>query len=139
MFERYSEKARRAIFFASCETNQFGSSAIETEHLLLGILLESPELLLSLVGDNAVESVRERIPQQYPVQDRDADSVELPFTEEAKHVLNSALQEADQPGNRTIEPEHILIGLLREEDCLAQKILNELGVTLETVRRSMNG
>jgi ATP-dependent Clp protease ATP-binding subunit ClpC len=53
----------------------------------------------------------------------------------AKHVLNSAVEEADQLDSRVITSKHILIGLLREENCLAQKMLSELGVTPETVRQ----
>ncbi len=128
MFERYSDKARRVIFFARYEASQFGSPAIDTEHLLLGILRESKDLLRTVAGPGAVETIRERIEKLLPIHDKISTSVDLPFTEAAKHVLNAALEEADQLGNRSIEPVHLLIGLLREENCLSQRVLGEIGV-----------
>ncbi len=134
MFERYSDKARRVIFFARYEASQFGSPAIDAEHLLLGILRESPDLLRSVAGSDAVERIRERMEKQLPIREKISTSVDLPFTEAAKHVLNSALEEADQLGNRSIEPVHLLVGLLRENNCFPQGVLGDLGVTLESVR-----
>ena len=134
MFERYTEKARRVVFFARYEASQFGTPHIDPEHLLLGIVRESADLITSVAGPNAIESIKDRIRHQYPVQDKIAESVDLPFSEEAKHVLISAQEEADQLKSRAITSKHILIGLLREEDCPAQRILSELGVTPETVR-----
>jgi ATP-dependent Clp protease ATP-binding subunit ClpC len=58
--------------------------------------------------------------------------MELPFSDAAKHALHSSMEEADNSDVRTITPRHLLIGLLREQDCLAQKTLSELGVTLST-------
>jgi len=139
MFERYSEKARRVIFFARYEASQFGSPAIDTEHLLLGILRESQDLLLSVSPSAVAETIRERIRLQAPSGGRIPTSVDLPFSESAKGALNSATEEADRLGSKTISAQHILLGLLREENCLAQRILAELGVTLETARQIAAG
>ena len=134
MFERYTEMARRVVFFARFEASQFGTPHIDPEHILLGILRESPDLLRSVAGPDAIETIRDRVRQQHPIREKIAESVDLPFSEEAKHVLNYALDEADQLKSRAITSKHILIGLLREENCPAQKILSELGVTSGTVR-----
>lgn len=135
MFERFSEKARRVIFFARFEASEFGSPAIDTEHLLLGILRESKDLLLRLVAEPAViKTIRERIRQLFPIRDKIATSVDLPLGEAAQNALRSAVEEADQLNERTISPEHILIGLLRQEDSPAHVILADLGVTLESAR-----
>jgi ATP-dependent Clp protease ATP-binding subunit ClpC len=131
MFERYSDKARRVIFFARYEASEFGSPIIDTEHLLLGILRESQDLLLSVASSTAVSTIRDRIRQQVPIRDKIPTSVDLPFSESAKNSLNGAAEAADQLSNRTITPLHILLGLLRKQNCLAQKILAELGITSE--------
>ncbi len=139
MFERYSDKARRVIFFARYEASQFGSPAIDTEHLLLGILREAHDFLFSIAPSAQVELIRERIRQLVPARDEIPTSVDLPFSEAAKGALNSAAEEADRMESRIISVQHILLGLLREEDCLAQRILAELGVGVEAARRAAAG
>ena len=136
MFDRYSERAKRVIFFARYETSEFGSPVIDTEHLLLGILRESQDLLVSVAGPAAVETVKERIGQQSPIRDKIPTSVDLPFSDASKSALLFAAEEADRLKKQTISPRHILLGLLRLENCLAQKILEGLGVTLEAVRHN---
>ena len=135
MFERFTEKARRVIFFSRYQASQFGSSVIDTEHLLLGILRESPKLITSIAKPDTVSAITERIRQQCPVRDKISTTVEMPFSESAKNVLLSATDEADQQQDRAIKCKHLLIGLLREEGCLSQKILAEHGVTVEAIRR----
>jgi ATP-dependent Clp protease ATP-binding subunit ClpC len=134
MFERYTEKARRVVFFARSEASQFGSPFIDTECLLLGIVRESADMITSVAGPNAIETIKDRIRQQHPIGNKFSTSVDLPFSEEAKQVLISAQEEADQLKSRVITSKHILIGLLREENCLAQRILSQLGATIEGTR-----
>ncbi len=135
MFERFTEKARRVIFFARFEASQFGTPQIDTEHLLLGILREDRDLLSSLAGPDASEKVRGRIQQQHPAGEMIPTSVDLPFSEASKHVLNFALEEADHSKGNEITHNHILIGLLREEGCLAHRILADLGITRKAISR----
>jgi ATP-dependent Clp protease ATP-binding subunit ClpA len=135
MFERYSEKARRVIFFARYEASQFGSSGIETEHLLLGILRESRDLLLSVAPAAEVETIGEQIRAQVSSRGKIPTSVELPFRESSRRALTYACEEADRLESKTISVLHILLGLLREEACLAQRILVGMGVTLDAARR----
>ena len=134
MFERFSEKARRVVFFARYEASQFGSPVIDTEHLLLGVLRESADLIASLAGVDANKKILEEIRQQRPVREKISTSVDLPFSEAGKRTLNYALDEADQLNSREITPKHILLGLLREENCLAQKILSGAGVVPDSAR-----
>ncbi len=112
-FDRYSDKARRVIFFARYEASEFGSPAIDTEHLLLGILREFQDLLLAVAPSAEAETIREQIRLQAPTRDKIPTSVDLPFSESAKGVLNSASEEADRLGSRTISTHHLLLGLLR--------------------------
>jgi ATP-dependent Clp protease ATP-binding subunit ClpA len=100
-------------------------------------LREAPDLLRLITRIDTVEGIRERIGEVSPSRDKISTSVDLTFSEASKHVLNSADNEANQRGNRVITPEHILIGLVREENCIAQIILKEFGVTTEAVRQGL--
>jgi hypothetical protein len=144
MFERYTEKARRTIFHARHEAQQLGSSNIETEHLLLGLLHENTALTNHLSGPVASdESIRRQIEQHTPTREKVAASVDTPLTNESKRVLAYAAEEADRLAHRHIGTEHLLLGLLREEKSFGAKILTERGLGLkalrEELRRSSHG
>jgi ATP-dependent Clp protease ATP-binding subunit ClpC len=139
MFEKYTEKARRVIFFARYEASQFGSPLIETEHILLGLIREDRNLLtLFLPGANAsIQELRKEIEGHTVVRERVSTSVDLPFSEESKRALNYAAEEAERLPQKFIGTEHILLGLLREEKSVAAKILREHGVRSATVREDL--
>lgn len=138
MFERYTEKARRVIFFARYEASQFGSPHIETEHLLLGILREDKSLTNRfLLSHSSIETIRHQIEARTPVREKIETSVDLPLTNEGKRVLAYAAEEAERLGHKHIGTEHLLLGLLREEKCFATEILKERGVKLEQVRADL--
>jgi|HubBroStandDraft_1064217.scaffolds.fasta_scaffold58791_2 hypothetical protein len=133
MFERYTEKARRVIFFARYEASQFGSPCIETEHLLLGILREHKGITRLLPKAEAA-SVRKQIEAATPRQVPSSTSVDLPLSNEGKRVLAYGAQEAERLIHRHIGTEHLLLGLLREESCFAAKLLVERGAVLAELR-----
>ena len=138
MFERYTEKARRAIFFARYEASQFGSPYIESEHLLLGILRESKALSSRVLRSHAsVESIRKQIEVQTTIREKVSTSVDLPLSNECKGVLAYAREEAEQLSHKHIGTEHLTLGLLREEKCFAAEILTERGVRLEELRKEL--
>src|SRR5215831_4194785 len=96
MFEKYSEKARRVIFFARYEASQFGSSHIETEHLLLGLLREDKQLTHRFLPSHAaMESIRKQIESRTAVREKVSTSVDMPLSEESKRVLGYAAEEAE--------------------------------------------
>ena len=135
MFERYTEKARRVVFFARYEASHFGSPYIETEHLLLGLLREDKALAYRfLQKDSSAESIRRQIEENTTIRDWISTSVDLPLSNESKRVLAYAAEEAERLANKHIGTEHLLLGLLREERCFATQILNERGLRLNTVR-----
>jgi ATP-dependent Clp protease ATP-binding subunit ClpC len=139
MFERYTEKARRVIFFARYEASQFGLPNIETEHLLLGLLREDKALTNRLFRSHtSVESIRKQIEENTTIREKVSTSVDLPLSNESKRALAYAAEEAERLGHKHIGTEHLLLGLLREEDCFAAKILKERKVTLETVRDELS-
>ena len=129
MFERYTEKARRVIFFARYEASQFGSPYIETEHLLLGLLREDKALTNRFLRSHAsVESIRKQIEAHTTIREKVSTSVDLPLSNECKRVLAYAAEEAERLGHKHIGTEHLLLGLLREEKCFASEILQERGL-----------
>ena len=138
MFERYTEKARRLIFFARYEASQYGSPYIETEHLLLGLLREDRALANRILGEvNSEEGIRAEIEGHIASRGRISTSVEVPLAVESKKILNLAAEEADRLGHRHIGTEHILLGLMRVEDSLAGKILQARGVRAATLREQV--
>ncbi|MBI4893117.1 MAG: ATP-dependent Clp protease ATP-binding subunit [Acidobacteria bacterium] len=135
MFERYTEKARRVIFFARYEASQFGSPYIETEHLLLGLLREDKALANRFLRSQAnIESIRKQIEAQTTAREKVPTSVDLPLSTECKRVLAYAAEEAERLGHKHIGTEHLLLGLLREEKAFASEILQERGLRLNQVR-----
>ena len=138
MFERYTEKARRVIFFARYEASQFGSPYIETEHLLLGLLREDKALTNRFLRSHAsVESIRKQIEQHTTIREKVSTSVDLPLSNECKRVLAYAAEEAERLSHKHIGTEHLLLGLLREEKCFAAEILTERGLRLPAIREEL--
>lgn len=138
MFERYTEKARRVIFFARYEASQFGSPYIETEHLLLGVLREDKALTNRFLRSHAsVESIRKQIEGHTVIREKVSTSVDLPLSNESKRVLAYAGEEAERLTNQHIGTEHLLLGLLREERCFAAQILTERGLRLTQIQEEL--
>jgi acetyltransferase-like isoleucine patch superfamily enzyme len=138
MFERYTEKARRVIFFARYEASQFGAPLIETEHLLLGLLREDKALTNRFLRSEAsVESIRRQIEGHTTIREKISTSVDLPLSNECTRVLAYAAEEAMRLAHNHIGSEHLLLGLLREEGCFAADILGERGVRLDEVRKEL--
>ena len=136
MFERYTERARRVLFFARYEASQLGSVSIETEHLLLGLIREGKGLTSRVFARSqlSLENVRKEIEGRSVFREKIPTSVEIPFSAETKRVLGFAAEEADRLLHNYIGTEHLLLGILREERSVAASILMEKGMRLATVR-----
>jgi hypothetical protein len=138
MFERYTERARRVIFFARYEASQFGSVTIETEHLLLGLIREDKNLTdRFLRKSGSIESIRWEIEGRMTIRAKVSTSIDLPLTNECKRILAYAAEEAERLDHRHIGTEHILLGILREEKCGAAGVLQNRGLQLDTMRESL--
>ncbi|MCI0660335.1 MAG: hypothetical protein L0220_04605 [Acidobacteria bacterium] len=140
MFERYTEKARRVIFFARYEASQFGASQIEAEHILLGMLREDRHISARFFPRGspgiAQSLIRKHIEDRIVIGSRvTASNVDLPLSAEAKRVLAYAAQEAEDLGHSYIGTEHLLLGLLVEERTIAFELLTEMGVVAYDVRK----
>ena len=137
MFERYTEKARRTIFFARYEASQYGSLSIETEHLLLGLLRENHALSRYRRPDSSAESIRRRIEKEIKFHEKISIAEDLPLSPECKRALAYGIEEAERLNHASIATDHLLVGLLREEKCFAAKILKEEGVEIQGVREEI--
>ncbi len=139
MFERYTEKARRVIFFARYEASQFGSPYIETEHLLLGLLREDKALTNRFLRPHAsIEAIRKQVETRTPVREKVSTSVDLPLSQECKRVLAYAAEEAERLSHKHIGTEHLLLGLLREDKSFAADLLHERGLRLSSLREELS-
>jgi ATP-dependent Clp protease ATP-binding subunit ClpC len=139
MFERYTERARRVLFFARYEATQLGSTSIETEHLLLGLIREGKGLTSRIFARShlSLESIRKEIEGRTVFREKVSTSVEIPFSAETKRVLQYAAEEADRLLHTYIGTEHLLLGILREERSVAASILYDKGMRLASVREDI--
>jgi len=135
MFERYTEKARRTIFFARYEASQFGSPCIESEHLLLGLLRENKALTNCFLHSHAsVESIRKEIEEHTTIRGKVSTPIDLPLSDECKRILAYGAEEADRLSHKFIGTEHLFLGVLREQGCFGAKLLTDRGVSLDGAR-----
>src|SRR5499426_3977436 len=138
MFERYTERARRVIFFARYEASQFGSTTIETEHLLLGLIREDKNLTTRFLrNSSSIENIRKEIEGRTTIREKVSTSIDLPLSNECKRILAFAAEEAERLNHRHIGTEHLLLGILREEKCVAAEILHGCGLRINPIREEL--
>src|SRR6185437_8959493 len=138
MFERYNEKARRTIFFARYEASQFGSPYIESEHMLLGLLREDKALSMGFILPyTRAETLRREIDRHQPPAKKTSTAIDIPLSDESKHVLAYAAKEAERLGHPFIGTEHLFLGILRKQDSFASRLLQRHGINLEDVRKDI--
>ncbi len=140
MFERYTEKARRVIFFARYEALQYGSQVISPEHILLGLMREDKTVsarYFPFRNPLSVESVRREVEEKIILRERIPQSAELHLAPETKRILAFANEESQLLKNRHIGPEHLLLGLVRQENSIAAEILYQYGLRLKDVREEI--
>ncbi|HTP86907.1 MAG TPA: Clp protease N-terminal domain-containing protein [Bryobacteraceae bacterium] len=136
MFERFTEKARRLIFFGRYEASQFGSAWIEIEHLLLASLRED-RLLASTLPEGAADAIRGEIERVTPRSEPPVPaSVDLPLSASAKLALAFAVEEADLLNDKMIEACCLVLGMLRVESSIAPRLLAPYGIDLENYRKA---
>jgi hypothetical protein len=125
MFERYTEEARRVVLFARYEASRFGSKSIGTRHLLLGLMREDKTLRVNL-SSGAREDIRKQIEESFSsgVQPLST-SVDLPLSQDSKRALAYANEEREALQHKLIDSGHLVLGLLRTENCAAANILRQ--------------
>ncbi len=138
MFQRFSDSARRVVVLAQEEARNLNHNYIGTEHLLLGLIQEGEGIACrALESYNVtIEAVREQIVEIIG-RGSTPPSGHIPFTPRAKKVLELSLREALQLGHNYIGTEHILLGVIREGEGVAAKVLVKLGVDMEKLRNQI--
>jgi ATP-dependent Clp protease ATP-binding subunit ClpA len=141
MFERYTESARHALFFARYDVTTEGGTAMEADHLLLGLLRIPGGRVAQLLEAAGISptALREAVVAQLARGPRLPTSAEIPFSSGAKRVLQLAADEADRLTHHFIGPEHLLLGLLREGTSAAAATMSGLGLTPEGMHRQLAG
>ncbi len=116
MFEKFTEKARRIIFFARYEASQHGAPFIETPCLLLAILREDKHMMTRLLGGSipAMAKLRAEVEALLPAGEASSTSVDLPLSHASKRVLAYGAEESQRLQQGNVNPGHLLLGLLRE-------------------------
>ena len=135
MWQRFTERSRRAIFFAQEEAQRFGEGYVSTEHMLLGLIREpdcKAAKILDLCGIS-LNRVKAEVEKQLP-RSQVVPTPDMTLTPRAKRVIDLAYDEARLLGHNYIGTEHLLLGLIRESEGLAGRILHKLGVDLGMAR-----
>ncbi len=136
MFERFTDRARRVVVQAQEEARKLDHHYIGSEHLLLGLTHESTGGVAAKILESlgiGLDTVRQRV-EEVIGRGSQAPSGHMPFTPEAKKALEMSLREAVRLGHQHIGTEHILLGLIREGDGKAGRVLSELGADLNAAR-----
>ena len=138
MWQRFTERARKVVFYAQEEAQKFGEGYVSTEHLLLGLVRESDSVAARVLDKLGVSltRIRAEVEKQLPRGDA-RPSQDMTLTPRAKRVIDLAYDEARNLNNNYIGTEHLLLGLIREGDGLAGRVLAKLGVDLEKARRDV--
>ncbi len=139
MWQRFTERARRVVFFAQEEASRLGENFVTTEHLLLGLVRESDSVAARILDRMGVSlnRIRAEIERQVSRGDGRLSQDTMQLTPRAKRVIDLAYDEARQLNNNYIGTEHLLLGLIREGEGLAARVLAKLGVDLERTRREV--
>jgi len=139
MFDRFTERARKVMSLARQEAQRFNHDYIGTEHILLGLVQEGSGVAAQVLKNLEVEPRKIRIEVEKIVKNGTnmVTMGQLPFTPRAKKVLELALEEAQNLGHNYIGTEHLLLGLIRENEGIAAQVLLNLGTKLEEVREEV--
>ena len=139
MFDRFTDRARKVMALARKEAQRFNHDFIGTEHILLGLIQEGSGVAANVLKNLGVEINRIRAEIEKNVQSGPSMVTmgQLPFTPRAKKVLELSMEEANELGHNYIGTEHLLLGLLRENDGVAAQVLMDLNIKLEDVRNEV--
>ncbi|MCS7203104.1 MAG: ATP-dependent Clp protease ATP-binding subunit [Thermodesulfovibrio sp.] len=137
MFEKFTEKGRKIILYAREEAEKRNSEFLDTEHILLAILREEDSIPIAILRKMGItpENVRYEIEKMISQESNLLTYGEIPFSPKAKKVIEYAIEEARLLGHPYIGSEHLFLGLIKEEEGLAGKILRNMGINLLAARQ----
>lgn len=138
MFERFTDRARRVVVLAQDEARNLEHNYIGTEHILLGLIREGEGVAAKALemANISLEGVRDQVIEIIGKGENDSKD-HIPFTPRAKKVLELSMREALQLGHNYIGTEHILLGLIREGEGVANQVLTNLGADLGSIRQNV--
>jgi len=139
MFERFTEQARRTLFFGRYAVTERGGARFDPEHVLLGAIRDPTALLPLQFTPATLNAMEEALVASVAGGEKLATSVEVPFSEDAKAVIEHAAIEADDLGSRKIHTAHLLLGILVKTQGAAFRVLHEAGVTAAGLRSLLVG
>lgn len=135
MWQRFTERARKVIFYAQEEAGRLGENYVSTEHLLLGLVRENDSVAARILDRLGISLARIRMDVERQVTHGDGRlGQDMQLTPRAKRVIDLAYDEARHLNNNYIGTEHMLLGLIREGEGLAGRVLSKLGADLERTR-----
>ncbi len=139
MFERFTDRARRAITLANQEAQRLKHDHIGTEHLLLGMVKEGSGMAAVVLREFKVElaNLRQQVELLGHGPSKSPPAARLPQTDRFKRALSYAIEEATQLSHNYVGSEHLLLGLLRESEGTAAKVLSKLNLKLADVRAAV--
>jgi len=139
MFDRFTDRAKKVMSFARQEAMKFNHEYIGTEHILLGLVQEGSGVAANVLKNMTIdlEKIRHEVEKIVKTGPSMVTMGQLPFTPRAKKVLELSMEEASQLSHNYIGTEHLLLGLIRENEGIAAQVLMNLGVKLDEVREEV--
>src|SRR5262245_18173919 len=139
MFDRFTDRAKKVMSYARQEAQKFNHEYIGTEHVLLGLVQEGSGVAANVLKHMSVdlEKIRHEVEKIVKTGPTTVTMGQLPFTPRAKKVLELSMEEASQLSHNYIGTEHLLLGLIKENEGIAAQVLMNLGVKLEDVREEV--
>ena len=139
MFDRFTDRAKKVMSFARQEAQKFNHEYIGTEHILLGLVQEGSGVAANVLKNMNIdlEKIRHEVEKIVKTGPSMVTMGQLPFTPRAKKVLELSMEEASQLSHNYIGTEHLLLGLIKENEGIAAQVLMNLGVKLDEVREEV--
>jgi ATP-dependent Clp protease ATP-binding subunit ClpC len=139
MYERFTDRARMVMQLANQEAQRFNHEYIGTEHILLGLRKERCSVAANVLKrfDLDLRPLRSEVERIVPGGSDVVTTAQLPLMAQAQNVVEFSIKEAHRLNDEYVETEHLLLGLLRQEDSVAAQILRNLGVKLKNVRKEI--
>src|SRR6185295_18583623 len=139
MFDRFTDRAKKVMNLARQEAQRFNHEYLGTEHILLGLVQEGSGVAANVLKNMNIElaKIRGEVEKIVKTGPSMVTMGQLPFTPRAKKVLELSMEEAANLGHNYIGTEHLLLGLIKENEGIAAQVLMNLGVKLEDVREEV--
>src|SRR5207249_1814307 len=139
MYERFTDRARKVMQLANQEAQRFNHECIGTEHILLGLVKEGSGVAANLLKNLDIDhrTIRLEVEKIVQIGPNPVAAGKLPQTPHAKMAIKFAIEEAHNLGHNYVGTEHLLLGLLREQEAVAGQVLLSLGVKLQEAREEL--